>query len=134
MTLTAASKPRGKPKGEQEADEYEYTYEYTSDKKDTTVKNETKEEGEAAEGGKDTKQEGTEWKGGQGKFGMLKESSSKRADPRNLNYIGGMRNPAEVVEGMPCLESWTPHPRRVGTFCQNQPSSDGDSGVLRQLG
>lgn len=32
---------------------------------------------------------------------MLRRSKAKREDPKNLNYDGGMRNPAEVVEGMP---------------------------------
>ena len=32
---------------------------------------------------------------------MMRDSKAKKDDPKNLNYLGGMRNPAEVVEGMP---------------------------------
>ena len=42
-----------------------------------------------------------EWKGGTGAYGMLKGSKAKTEDPARLDFLGGMRNPAEVVKGMP---------------------------------
>ena len=42
-----------------------------------------------------------EWKGGTGTYGMLKPSQAKAENPARLNYLGGMRNPAEVVKGLP---------------------------------
>eukprot|EP00435_Cladocopium_sp_Y103_P069897 s29_g34.t1 len=46
-----------------------------------------------------------EWKGGRGKFGMLRESSAQAADPAKLNYVGGMRNPVDTVEGMSAAQN-----------------------------
>ena len=39
-----------------------------------------------------------EWKGGQGTHGMLKEESKKSGKPDQLDFVGGMRDPAKVVE------------------------------------
>ena len=71
----------------------EYTYEYY-----------TEEEGSETEVQQDAKEPASsslDWKGGLGDYGMLKESKSKKQDPRALNYLGGMRDPTTVVEGRP---------------------------------
>eukprot|EP00435_Cladocopium_sp_Y103_P032051 s2680_g8.t1 len=96
------SSGKPKPKGKAKAEEDEYTYEYCmeSGESEEPTKDEIKSEedtkGEPAEG-----KHPVEWKGGRGKFGLLKESNARAADPAKLNYLGGMRNPAEVVAGMP---------------------------------
>ena len=38
------------------------------------------------------------WTGGEGKYGMLKRSKAKSADPKQMDYIGGMRHPFKVVQ------------------------------------
>ena len=59
----------------------------------TTPKERSEESGQA---------HGLEWKGGTGTYyGMLKGSKAKAEDPARLDFLGGMRNPAEVVKGMP---------------------------------
>ena len=45
------------------------------------------------------------WTGGRGKHGMIKESKAKRDIPRNLAFVGGMRNPARSVESLPTVQS-----------------------------
>lgn len=85
---TATSKPKAKPK---EEDEYTYEYE-TEDDEDTKVPVKTE--------GKDFK-EPKAWVGGSGNYGMLKESKAKGNNPASLNFLGGMRNPTEIVAGMP---------------------------------
>ena len=85
---TATSKSKARPK---EEDEYTYEYE-TEDDEDTKVPMKTE---------KDDPKEAKAWIGGSGNYGMLKESKAKENNPANLNYLGGMRNPTETVEGMP---------------------------------
>ena len=58
----------------------------------TTPKEQSEEAGQA---------HSLEWKGGTGAYGMLKGSKAKAEDPARLDFLGGMRNPAEVVKGMP---------------------------------
>ena len=38
------------------------------------------------------------WQGGEGKYGMLKKSTAKAADPTQHDYLGGMRHPFKVVQ------------------------------------
>ena len=47
-----------------------------------------------------------EWKGGQGTHGMLKEESKKSSKPDQLDFVGGMRDPAKVVERFPTMMNW----------------------------
>eukprot|EP00435_Cladocopium_sp_Y103_P001861 s2500_g1.t1 len=91
------------PKEEGAVDEGEYTYEYTEEEveeENTEVKSEqdTKEE-------EDEEFKPLEWKGGEGKFGLFKDSKSKASDPAKLNFVGGMRDPANAVSGMPGAQS-----------------------------
>ena len=83
----ATSKSKAKPK-----EEDEYTYEY-----ETEGEEDTKAEVKAEQGKVRLKP----WAGGGGNYGMLKESKSKGNNPANLNFVGGMRNPATTVAGMP---------------------------------
>ena len=46
-----------------------------------------------------------EFKGGDGKYGMLKKSTAKASDPKLLNFIGGMKDPCKVVQPMSNLLS-----------------------------
>ena len=46
-----------------------------------------------------------EWKGGEGKYDMLRKSKSKRSDPKYLEYYGGLRDPHAVVLQMANLQS-----------------------------
>ena len=102
IKATASSKSKSKAKAKQDAEEYEYTYEYESSEEErATEKEKTKGENSPMDAKKVKNEGDRDWKGGSGKFGMLGESKAKREDPRNLNFLGGMRNPAEVVEGMP---------------------------------
>ena len=55
----------------------------------------TKPKSEEAKGSK------LEWQGGAGKYGMLKPSQAKSQDPSKLNFLGGMRNPAEAIASLP---------------------------------
>ena len=71
----------------------EYSYEYEEE--------ETEEETKVSDPTVNDKQVDLLWKGGVGDYGMLKESKAKKMDPSKLNYVGGMRDPASVVEGMP---------------------------------
>ena len=41
------------------------------------------------------------WKQGPGKFGVLRPSRSKKEDPGQHGYLGGMRNPAASVRSLP---------------------------------
>ena len=45
----------------------------------------------------------SEWIGGRGKYGLIRESTSKKDCPKNLSYVGGMRNPLKAVEGLPTV-------------------------------
>ena len=102
IKTTASSKAKSKAKTKQDAEEYEYTYEYESSEEENKAgREETKGENSPVDAKKVKSEGDRDWKGGSGKFGMLGESKAKREDPRNLNFLGGMRNPAEVVEGMP---------------------------------
>ena len=47
-----------------------------------------------------------EWKGGQGMHEMLKEDSKKANRPEQLDFVGGMRDPAKVVERFPTMMNW----------------------------
>ena len=102
VKATASSKAKGKARAKQEDEEYEYTYEYeSSEADDEQNQRDTKKNKDGEDGNQDTTKDDKEWKGGEGKFEMLRGSKAKREDPKNLNFVGGMRNPAEVVEGMP---------------------------------
>jgi len=46
-----------------------------------------------------------EFQGGDGKYGMLKKSTSKASDPNLLNFVGGMKDPCKVVQPMSNLLS-----------------------------
>eukprot|EP00435_Cladocopium_sp_Y103_P024496 s339_g6.t1 len=63
------------------------------------------DEGTKAAKGEEPQRRSVEWKGGQGKFGMLRESTSKASDPAKLNFVGGMRNPVDTVSGMPAAQN-----------------------------
>eukprot|EP00435_Cladocopium_sp_Y103_P052216 s2086_g16.t1 len=102
--VKAAAASQGKPesKSKAKADEDEYTYEYFTE--DEESEQATKDEVKSEEDTKVSKREKhrmEDWKGGRGKFGLLRESGAKSADPSKLNYLAGMRNPAEVTAGMP---------------------------------
>ena len=43
------------------------------------------------------------WTGGRGRYGLLRESGTKKDGPKNLSFIGGMRNPLKTVEGLPTV-------------------------------
>lgn len=59
------------------------------------------------------------WKPGSGKYGMLKESQKKEQKFDQQVFVGGMKNPAEVVEGLPTLpEPWTPRAGCLGKAMQ----------------
>ena len=45
------------------------------------------------------------WKGGDNRHGMLGSDRSKKGDPALLNFVGGMKDPAKVVAGMPALQA-----------------------------
>ena len=45
------------------------------------------------------------WRPGSGKYGMLKESQKKEQKLDQQDFVGGMKNPAEVVEGLPTLQN-----------------------------
>ena len=49
---------------------------------------------------------GEEWKGGEGKYGMLREPKRAEEKPSQLIYVGGMRDPYKVVEGRPAMQSF----------------------------
>lgn len=102
VKATASSKAKGRAKTKPEDEEYEYTYEYESSEADEEQNQKDVKENKSAEDvNQGTAKDDKEWRGGEGKFEMLRGSKAKREDPRNLNFVGGMRNPAEVVEGMP---------------------------------
>ena len=55
-----------------------------------------------SEGGEDeSAPAASDWVGGRGKYGLVRESASKKDCPKNLSYVGGMRNPLKAVEGLP---------------------------------
>ena len=113
---TATTKVKPKPKDENKE---EYTYEYESEEEESASGDPpVSTKGEAgfttpprtrpapgsppAPPSKKAKREAEEdWKGGSGDYGMLKESRAKARDPSRLNFVGGMKNPAEVVQGRP---------------------------------
>ena len=43
------------------------------------------------------------WKPGEGAHGAVKESKKKTENPGQLDFVGGMRDPLKVIEGMPSL-------------------------------
>ena len=45
------------------------------------------------------------WKPGEGKYGLLKEDKKKEQDLGQQVFIGGLKNPTEVVEGLPTLQN-----------------------------
>ena len=49
--------------------------------------------------------ESQEFQGGDGKHEMLKKSTAKASDPKLLDYVGGMKDPAKVVQPMSNLLS-----------------------------
>ena len=68
-------------------------------------KREGKEEGEEGEPPRNPIKL-VEWKGGQGMHEMLKESGKKSDRPELLDFVGGMRDPAKVVERFPTMMNW----------------------------
>eukprot|EP00435_Cladocopium_sp_Y103_P009859 s2919_g2.t1 len=116
VRATATSKAKAEPKSESEAkpepvakaktkakeeEEYEYTYEtYSEDAEQDELEKKKEAKAEPPKSEKSL-----EWKGGRGKFGLLKEQSDKASDPAKLNYVGGMRNPTEAVSGMPAAQN-----------------------------
>eukprot|EP00435_Cladocopium_sp_Y103_P043711 s972_g12.t1 len=97
-TSKSKAKP-DKPAAKKEDDD-EYTYEYYTAEEDEDEEMEVKPEAESKDDdAEDFKP--LEWKGGPGRFGLLRDPKSKSSDPANLNYVGGMRNPANTVNGMP---------------------------------
>ena len=47
----------------------------------------------------------TTWTEGRGKYGMVREGKPNNEIPKNAMYVGGMRNPAKSVRGLPTLEN-----------------------------
>ena len=45
------------------------------------------------------------WIEGRGKYGMVREGKGNSDIPKNAMYVGGMRNPAKAVRGLPTLEN-----------------------------
>ena len=45
------------------------------------------------------------WHGGGKQHGMLGADRSRRGDPALLNFVGGMKDPAKVVAGMPAMQA-----------------------------
>ena len=45
------------------------------------------------------------WRPGEGKYGLLKEDKKKEQDLGQQVFIGGLKNPTEVVEGLPTLQN-----------------------------
>lgn len=45
------------------------------------------------------------WRPGEGKYGLLKEEKKKEQQLGQQEFIGGMKNPTEVVEGLPTLQN-----------------------------
>ena len=54
---------------------------------------------------KESKDNVVEFQGGDGKYGMLKKSSAKSADPKLMDFVGGMKDPCKVVHPMSNLLS-----------------------------
>lgn len=48
---------------------------------------------------------GLEWKGGDGKYGLLKEPKKKEDLPRALAYVGGMRMPHKSIAKFPTVQT-----------------------------
>lgn len=46
------------------------------------------------------------WRGGEGKYEMLREPKKLEDRPEQLVYIGGMRDPYKVVEGRPTMQTF----------------------------
>ena len=47
-----------------------------------------------------------EWRGGDGKFEMMRDNLRKSEKPNMLDFVGGMRDPAKVVEHHPAMANW----------------------------
>lgn len=45
------------------------------------------------------------WVGGPEKYGMLREPKKKDEVPKALVYVGGLRNPHRVIQGLPTVQS-----------------------------
>ena len=45
------------------------------------------------------------WRPGEGKYGLLKEEKKKEQQLGQQGFVGGMKNPTEVVEGLPTLQN-----------------------------
>ena len=54
---------------------------------------------------KETTEKDLSWKAGEGKYGLLKVDTKKEQKFEQQVFVGGMKNPAEVVEGMPTLQN-----------------------------
>ena len=54
---------------------------------------------------KQGEKEALQWKGGQGKHGLLREPRAKDEVPKALTYLGGMRDPHKAVVKLPTLQS-----------------------------
>ena len=55
-------------------------------------------------GEKDDRQD-LRWRPGEGKYGLLKEDKKKEQDLGQQVFVGGLKNPTEVVEGLPTLQN-----------------------------
>ena len=49
--------------------------------------------------------ENLSWKAGEGRYGLLREENKKEQRFDQQTFVGGMKNPAEVVEGLPSLQN-----------------------------
>ena len=45
------------------------------------------------------------WSGGRGRYGLVREGGARKDGPKNLAFVGGMRNPLKSVEGLPTVEA-----------------------------
>ena len=54
---------------------------------------------------KDQKVGDMRWKPGGGKYGMLREEVKKEQRLDQQDFVGGMKNPMETVEGLPPLQN-----------------------------
>ena len=54
---------------------------------------------------KEKKKADLRWRPGEGKYGMLKEEKQKEKRLDQQGFVGGMKNPMEVVEGLPTLQN-----------------------------
>ena len=56
-------------------------------------------------GRKDVDKKDLSWKAGEGRYGLLREETKKEQKFDQQMFVGGVKNPAEVVEGFPTLQN-----------------------------